>query len=324
MKRKYVIFLLLLGLFTVSVQSREVYLGGESIGIQLQYEGVLITATYQVDTKDFSYNPSQSDIQSGDTLKEIDGRKIDTLEQLNEILLQKKNQTVVCTLKRKNEIIYRNLKVIEDHGKIKTGLFVKDEIMGIGTLTYIDPTNSTYGSLGHEIIDQDTKQTIRFDQGILYTSSVKDIQKAQISRVGEKQALIHFDHSIGNILKISRFGVFGNSYEPLSERLIETALQEEINIGKATMYTVLNDEKVEAIEIEIIKKYKQSEADIKSFEFVIIDAQILEKTGGIIQGMSGSPIVQNEKLVGAVTHVSAQNPATGFGVYIEWMLEESD
>lgn len=324
MKRKYVIFLLLLGLFTVSVQSREVYLGGESIGIQLQYEGVLITATYQVDTKDFSYNPSQSDIQSGDTLKEIDGRKIDTLEQLNEILLQKKNQTVVCTLKRKNEIIYRNLKVIEDHGKIKTGLFVKDEIMGIGTLTYIDPANSTYGSLGHEIIDQDTKQTIRFDQGILYTSSVKDIQKAQISRVGEKQALIHFDHSIGNILKISRFGVFGKSYEPLSERLIETALQEEINIGKATMYTVLNDEKVEAIEIEIIKKYKQSEADIKSFEFVIIDAQILEKTGGIIQGMSGSPIVQNEKLIGAVTHVSAQNPATGFGVYIEWMLEESD
>ena len=285
---------------------------------------MLITATYQVDTKDFSYNPSQSDIQSGDTLKEIDGRKIDTLEQLNEILLQKKNQTVVCTLKRKNEIIYRNLKVIEDHGKIKTGLFVKDEIMGIGTLTYIDPANSTYGSLGHEIIDQDTKQTIRFDQGILYTSSVKDIQKAQISRVGEKQALIHFDHSIGNILKISRFGVFGKSYEPLSERLIETALQEEINIGKATMYTVLNDEKVEAIEIEIIKKYKQSEADIKSFEFVIIDAQILEKTGGIIQGMSGSPIVQNEKLIGAVTHVSAQNPATGFGVYIEWMLEESD
>ncbi len=190
---------------------------------------------------------------------------------------KKKNQTVVCTLKRKNEIIYRNLKVIEDHGKIKTGLFVKDEIMGIGTLTYIDPTNSTYGSLGHEIIDQDTKQTIRFDQGILYTSSVKDIQKAQISRVGEKQALIHFDHSIGNILKISRFGVFGNSYEPLSERLIETALQEEINIGKATMYTVLNDEKVEAIEIEIIKKYKQSEADIKSFEFVIIDARNIRK-----------------------------------------------
>lgn len=324
MKRKYAIFLLLIGLFTIPIQSREVYLGGESIGIQLQYEGVLISATYQVDTKDFSYNPSESDIQSGDTLKEIDGRKIDTLEQLNEILLEKKNQTVVCTLKRKDEIIYRHLKVIEDNGKIKTGLFVKDEIMGIGTLTYIDPTNSTYGSLGHEIIDQDTKQTIRFDQGLLYTSSVKDIQKAQISRVGEKQALIHFDDSIGNILKISRFGVFGNSYERLSDRLIETASQDEIALGKATMYTVLNGEKVEAIEVEITKKYKQSEADIKSFEFQITDLQALEKTGGIIQGMSGTPIVQNGKLIGAVTHVSAQNPSSGFGIYIEWMLKESD
>ena len=129
---------------------------------------------------------------------------------------------------------------------------------------------------------------------------------------------------IGNILKISRFGVFGNSYERLSDRLIETASQDEIALGKATMYTVLNGEKVEAIEVEITKKYKQSEADIKSFEFQITDLQALEKTGGIIQGMSGSPIVQNGKLIGAVTHVSAQNPSSGFGIYIEWMLKESD
>lgn len=324
MKRKYAVFLLLIGLFTLRIQSKEVYLGGESIGIQLNYEGVLISATYQVDAKDFSYNPADSDIQSGDTLKEIDGRKTDTIEQLNQILLQKKNQTVVCTLKRKNEIIYRNLKVIEENGKIKTGLFVKDEIMGIGTLTYIDPSNSSYGSLGHEIIDQDTGVTIRFDQGILYTSSVKDIQKAQISRIGEKQALIHFDESIGNILKVSRFGVFGKSYEPLSARLIYTADQEAVTEGKAFMYTVLDGEKVEEIEIEIIRKYTQHEAEIKSFEFRITDPTVIEKTGGIVQGMSGSPIVQNNALIGAVTHVSAQNPVSGYGVYIEWMLKESD
>ena len=324
MKRKYALFLLLIGLFTLQIQSKEVYLGGESIGIQLNYEGVLVTATYQVDTKDFSYNPADSDIQSGDTLKEIDGRKIETVEQFNEILQQKKNQSVICTLKRKNEIIYRNLQVIEENGKIRTGLFVKDEIMGIGTLTYIDPSNSSYGSLGHEIIDQDTKQTIRFEQGILYTSSVKDIQKAQISRIGEKQALIHFDDAIGNIIKVSRFGVFGKSYGPLSARLIDTADQNAVTEGKAVMYTVLDGKQIEEIDIEITRKYKQHEADIKSFEFKIIEPSVIEKTGGIVQGMSGSPIVQNNTLIGAVTHVSAQNPVIGYGVYIEWMLKESD
>lgn len=324
MKRKLVYLFLLLSLFTIQIQSKEVFLGGESIGIQLSYEGVLITATYQIDTKNFSYNPSESDIQGGDTLKEIDGRKVETIADLNQLLLEKKNQTVLCTLKRNNETIYRYLKVVEENGKIMSGLFVKDEIMGIGTLTYIDPATSNYGSLGHEIIDQDTKQIIRFDKGILYTSSVKNIQKAQSSRVGEKQALIHFDESIGNIQKVSPFGVFGKSYEVLSKRMIETASQDEIIEGKAVMYTVLNEEKVEAIEIVITKIYKQKVADIKSFEFQITDESVLQKTGGIIQGMSGSPIVQNDKLIGAVTHVSAQNPISGYGIYIEWMLKEND
>lgn len=320
MKRKGYIYLLLLFLFTMQINAKEVYLGGESIGIKLKYEGLLISSTYDIG----NYNPTQMDIQAGDTIKEINGRPIETIQDLNEIIRNYPNQIVQCTLFRNDQKIYRNLKVILDKNKVKTGLFVKDEITGIGTLTYIDPINYTFASLGHEVVDQDTKQIIRLSEGILYASNVVNIQKAQISRVGEKQALIDFDEQLGVIYKVNRFGVFGKSNQLLSTKLIETAKQEEITLGDASMLTVLDGEKIEQIEIKIIHTYRQKEANIKSFEFKITDPDVLHKTNGIIQGMSGSPIVQNNKLIGAVTHVSSANPTSGYGIYIEWMMEESE
>lgn len=320
MKRKGWMYLFLIFLFTVQLNAKDVYLGGESIGIKLKYEGLLISATYDID----AYNPTQNDIQAGDTLIEINNKRIETIHDLNAILQNYPNQTVKCTLLRDNQTIYRNLRVILDGNKIKTGLFVKDEITGIGTLTYIDPTNYTFASLGHEVVDQDTKQIIRLSEGLLYTSSVVDIHKAQTTRVGEKQALIDFDEQLGIVYKVNRFGVYGKSNQLLSTKLIETAKQEEIEQGPAVMYTVLDNENIEAIDIEIIHTYKQKEANIKSFEFKITDHEALHKTNGIVQGMSGSPIVQKNKLIGAVTHVSSSNPTNGYGIYIEWMLKESE
>ena len=205
---------------------------------------------------------------------------------------------------------------------IKTGLFLRDEILGIGTLTYIDPDTNTFGSLGHEILDQDTKQIVQFENGYLFHSSVNNIMKAQLSRVGEKQALIHFDETIGYIDKINQFGVFGKNIDSISKELIEIAYQDEIKEGNAKMFTVLENEFIEPIEITITKKYKQNKPEIKSFEFKIIDSKALEKTNGIVQGMSGSPIIQNGKLIGAVTHVMMNDPTMGYGIYIENMLDD--
>lgn len=324
MKIKGIFFILLFTFFLLPLQAKDVYLGGESIGIHLNYEGLLITSTYEVKTSETTYDPKKSDILSGDTILEADGKPIETLSNLNTILSSKSGQQVVLTLKRDNKRIYRNLTVLAEDDKIKSGLFVKDEIMGIGTLTYMDPQSNKFGSLGHEILDQDTKQLILLDSGILYPSRVQNISKAQISRVGEKQALIDFTKDIGTIDKVNSFGVFGKTSRQLGNHLISTALPQEVTVGLATMYTVLKDEKVEAVQIEITHVYPQSKPDIKSFEFIMTDQNILKYTNGIVQGMSGSPIVQNDKLIGAVTHVSASNPKQGFGVYIEWMLKESD
>lgn len=321
---KKLIFIFTLLLMTTPINAKEVILGGNSIGLQINYQGLLITSTYTVNTKDKSYNPASDDILKGDTIIAINGSKIETIDDFIEITNKYKNKQVVLTLYRNSKIIYRNLNIIEENNKIKTGLFLKDEIMGIGTLTYIDPETKIYASLGHEILDQDTNKIILLHKGTLYSSTVHHLKKAQITSTGEKQAQIKFDSILGDIHKINEFGVYGNSNQIIKENLIETATQDEIVIGKAVMYTVLKDELIEEIDIKINKKFKQNQQSIKSFEFEITDIDTLEKTNGILQGMSGSPIVQNNKLIGAVTHVSGKNPTKGYGVYIEWMLEESD
>lgn len=321
MKKRIITFMILFVLFIVPIQAKEVYLGGDSIGIEIHYDGLLITSTYNLNYQGKTINPINDDIKPGDTIKEIDGQKIETLEDFNKVLNQNNNDKCILTLLRDKKTIYRQLTVVRDNSTIKTGLFLRDEIMGIGTLTYIDPETNTFGSLGHEILDQDTKKMVQFENGYLFHSSVNNIMKAQLSRVGEKQALIHFDETIGYIDKINEFGVFGKNIDSVSKELIEIAYQDEIKEGNAVMYTVLENELIEPIEITITKKYKQNKPDIKSFEFKIIDSNALEKTNGIVQGMSGSPIIQNDKLIGAVTHVMMNDPTMGYGIYIENMLD---
>lgn len=322
--KKILILPLLYLLFPIQILSKEVYLGGESIGIQIQYEGLLITSTYPIQQDTINIDPKNQDIQSGDTLLEINGNTIETLQDFTTTIKQYPNQKVEITLKRNHDIIYRMLEIIHQEGNYKTGLLLKDEITGIGTLTYIDPITKNSASLGHEILDQDTQKPISLSDGTIFGSSVNQIKKAQISRVGEKQAIILFNENLGNIHKINQFGIYGKNYPIKNNLLIETALQDEIVLEKATMYTVLENQNVESIDIKITKKQIQRKPEIKSFEFEIIDQDVLEKTNGIIQGMSGSPIVQNGKLIGAVTHVSSKSPKKGYALYIEWMLNESD
>ncbi len=324
MRKKMFSLLLAFFIFVIHAQAKDVLLGGESVGIELHYDGLLIISTYQFENEGKTYDPAVRDILSGDTLISINEKNIETIDELNQILEKNVDSIVTCAILRNGKTIHRNLDVVKENGKIKTGLFVKDEITGIGTLTFIDPENDHFASLGHEIIDSDTKQIILLEDGILFSSNVISIQKAQVSRVGEKEALIHFDEPLGNIETVSRYGIYGTITKQLNNRKISTAYQNEIQLGEAYIYTVIEEQKIEPIKIEITKKYFQKEMDIKSFEFNMIDQDTLERTGGIVQGMSGSPIVQNGKLIGAVTHVSSSNPSNGYGIYIEWMLKQSD
>ncbi|MGN1344260.1 MAG: SpoIVB peptidase S55 domain-containing protein, partial [Traorella sp.] len=236
--KKILILPLLYLLFPIQILSKEVYLGGESIGIQIQYEGLLITSTYPIQQDTINIDPKNQDIQSGDTLLEINGNTIETLQDFTTTIKQYPNQKVEITLKRNHDIIYRMLEIIHQEGNYKTGLLLKDEITGIGTLTYIDPITKNSASLGHEILDQDTQKPISLSDGTIFGSSVNQIKKAQISRVGEKQAIILFNENLGNIHKINQFGIYGKNYPIKNNLLIETALQDEIVLEKATMYTV--------------------------------------------------------------------------------------
>lgn len=321
--KKLFSFWLIFQLFILPVYADEVILGGDSIGIQIHFDGVLITGTYEVNVNGQSYNPNKADILTGDMITHVNQEPIQNIAQLNDQLLQHLNESVELTLVRQNETIVRSLEVKNLNGQIRSGLFVKDEILGIGTLTFIHPETKTFASLGHEVLASETNQLAPIGTGTLFKSEVVGIRKAAIHQVGEKQARINFSNTIGAITKNNTFGIYGFIERFNQEEMISTADAKDVVLGQAIMYTVLENDVIEPVQIEITHVNPQASKNTKGFEFKIIDEGCLEKTNGIIQGMSGSPIVQNNKLVGAVTHVSGSNPQSGYGIYIEWMLEES-
>lgn len=304
-----------------------IYLGGDSIGIEVDYDGVLISGTYpfQVDGKTF--DPSTS-IQPKDIIKEVNGIRVHTLEELYAQLNKYQNEIneVPLTIERNTEEIHVSLTTIFDRSQksFKSGLYVKDKIVGVGTLTYYDPSNKTYGALGHEIMDSDIKDLADIHTGNLYPASVISIQKAQNNIPGEKHAQINFQQSFANVLSNTNIGIYGQ-YTNILRDVTEMpwAKHTEAVTGDAVIYTVLKGQEIEAFNINITKVNKQGSSSVKGIEFEINDKRLAAATNGIIQGMSGSPIVQNGKIIGAVTHVVTSHPLNGYGVYIEWMLQES-
>lgn len=331
MKKLYILAVLLCSFFAYSFPvfaNEELIIGGDSIGIQVGYDGVLITGTYTITIDNELYDPGTV-LQQGDIIKEVDGKKIQNLSELYEAInsYQNPSNEIPIRIERKGNIVDVTLKTVYDSSTstYKSGLYVKDKIMGVGTLTYYNPTNQTYGALGHEIIDTDLKQIAQIYEGTIYPSSVTSITKAQESIAGEKHATIDFSTEIGNIMKNTNIGIYGHFYDAPSQNLkMEWANKEEVQEGPATIYTTLQDSQIEEFHIQITKVHKQQQSSVKGIEFEIVDEALLAKTNGIIQGMSGSPIVQNNKIIGAVTHVITSKPSTGYGVFIEWMLQESD
>ena len=321
--KRFISFWIVLQLFLMPVLADTVILGGDSIGIQIQFDGVLVTGTYEVNLDGVKYDPFTSDIVSGDLIQAVNDIPIATISDFSSILLDHINETVILKINRNEEILERKLEVRQQNGQIRSGLFVKDEILGIGTLTFIHPQMQSFASLGHEVLNSETQQLAPVGSGTLFKSQVIGIRKANVHQIGEKQARINFSAQIGSITKNNAFGIYGKTDQIAGMPTIETAEAHEVEIKEAIMYTVLENDEIHEVLIEITHINPQSAKDIKGFEFRIIDPHCLSLTNGIVQGMSGSPIVQNDKLIGAVTHVSGNDPAKGYGIYIEWMLEES-
>lgn len=302
---------------SIYAYSNKVILGGQNIGIRVEASHVMVVGFYDVDGQNIAKN---SGFQIGDEIIRVNGKEILNIEDMSYLLEEKNIFTILRNNKEKD--IGLSIKKDQD-GVLKTGIYVKDSISGIGTLTYIDSESRIFGALGHEIVEQSTKKKLEIRSGEIFSSTVTSITKSDSGNPGEKNATFHLEDINGRVLSNKSSGIFGiysNNIE--TNNVVEVGSKESIKKGKAQMFTVINGNSVEAFDINIIKIDDKS--DTKNLLFEIVDEKLKDASNGIVSGMSGSPIVQNGKLIAAVTHVVIQDPMKGYGIFIETMLKEGD
>ena len=294
--------------------------GGENVGMEIKSNGIMVVGLYEIDGK---YIASEAGIKIGDIITSIDNKQVNTIEDMTKII-SNANDKIEIGFIRNDKKDHTTLELTKDENNVyKTGLYVKDQIKGIGTLTYIDPNTKLFGALGHEIIEKSTMKILEVKEGKLYNSTVTTIEPSRDGNPGEKNAVFK-ETTIGDIKENTNKGIFGTYNEKIPEKkLYKVAHKEDIKTGEAKILTVLENEEIQEFTINILK-ISDSKEKTKNLLFEITDKSLLEKTGGIIQGMSGSPIMQNNKIIGVVTHVIVDNPNTGYGLFITTMLEEGE
>ena len=309
----------------VLAYSSHIIAGGENIGIELNSKGVIIVGTYEVDGK----NPAkEAGLNTGDKIIEINNNSINSINDMLSIIENDSNKSnIIITYQRGNKKDSTTLNLVkEDDNIYKTGLYVKDSITGVGTLTFIDPNTKLFGALGHEITESTTGKILEIADGSIFDSTVIGITPSSDGEPGEKNATFNIKSVDGNILKNTNKGIFGeytNSINNNNNNIYKVANLEDINLGNAKILTVLDGDKIGEYSINILK-VSNTKDHIKNIMFEITDEDLLKKTNGIIQGMSGSPIIQNDYIIGAVTHVVVDNPHKGYGILITNMLEEAE
>ncbi|WFA09702.1 SpoIVB peptidase [Tissierella sp. Yu-01] len=318
--------------YNVNVVDRPMVIpGGNAIGVRMNTKGVLVVAvTDVIDINGNRVSPARdAGLKVGDSIIEINGEKIVSSEQVVKILNEIKNEEVeILVLRNKGEFktLSKAVKCLQDNA-YRLGIWVRDKTSGIGTMTYYNEETNTFGALGHGITDMDTGKLLTVEKGLVMNAKISDVEQGKKGTPGEIRGVFYkTDEVLGEIKGNTDFGIYGslidNNGELKSKEKIPIGFKEEVELGKAYIYTTLKNNVVEKFEIEIVKLENQQIPDQKSMIIKVTDKQLLEKTGGIVQGMSGSPIIQNDKLIGAITHVFVNDPTKGYGLYIEWMLEE--
>lgn len=301
---------------SANAYSEEVILGGENVGIEVNSNGVLIVGFYDVK----GTSPGrEAGLKIGDTILKVDDTVIQGITDLSKQFNNSK--TLQITYKRGSITNETTLNLVQDNKIYKTGLYVKDSIVGIGTLTFIVPATKRFGALGHEILEQTTGTKFEIKDGKIFESNVTGIEKADRGSVGEKNAIYNEDEVYGNIDKNDITGIYGN-YSKSYDKNDLIKISSDIKPGKAIIKTVILGQKKQEFEITILNVDKNHKT--KNILFEVTDETLLSKGNGIVQGMSGSPIIQDNKLVGAVTHVVVDNPHKGYGIMITNMLKESE
>ena len=319
--KKYFYKILLLFLLIIPINvfaySKYVIPGGETIGIEVNSKGILIVDFYKVNNH---FIAKEAGFEVGDRIIKVDSIEVNNINEMLDIIKETNKKNINFIVERNNTNLELKLPLTKENGIIKTGLYVKDKINGIGTITYIDPETKIYGSLGHEIVESKTLSRFEIKDGNIYEASVQSIIKSKRGVAGEKNAITNKNNLYGTVKENEITGIYGTYTKDINKDLIE--ISDTITTGEAYIKTVIKDDIVEDFKINILQIDKKSKT--KNILFEIIDKKLLKETGGIIQGMSGSPIIQNNKLVGAVNYVIVNDTSKGYGIFITTMLEEGD
>lgn len=321
MKKKILLLMLLLIPMNLLAYSENIIVGGETIGIEAYSKGVVVVGFYKVNGK---YIASDT-LKVGDTILEIEGVSVSSIKEMTTLIDENiKNGKVNALIKRNNKTKKVVLNLVKDGSVYKTGLYIKEKVTGIGTLTYIDPETKIYGSLGHEIMISESTNRVEVRKGEIYKSFVNGIDRSINGRVGSKNASIDYQTKLGTVTKNTSVGIYGIYKKTINKETTSVAKWEEIDLGKAVVRTITDGSKIEEYEIEITSLNRNAIDTNKSITFKVTDKTLMEKTGGIVQGMSGSPVIQNGKIIGAVTHVVIDEVNKGYAVFIRTMLEEGE
>lgn len=317
-KIKLVLLMLLITLpATVFAYSDYIIASGDNIGIKLKTNGVLVIGTYDVNGRDPAL---EAGLKVGDKIVKINDREISSIDDITTLISSNREASIKIGYIRDDRETTATL--IPQNNK--TGLYLKDTISGIGTLTFIDPTTKKFGALGHEIVDSTSGKIAESISGEILESSITSITPSRDGDPGEKNASFNPSEVVGSIEENTNKGIFG-IYDGVIDttNLYKVAKLEDIKLGTAKIKTVISGTEVSEYNIKILKVTATNDKT-RNIVFEITDKDLLAKTGGIIQGMSGSPIIQNDYIIGAVTHVVVDDPSKGYGILITNMLEEAE
>jgi len=302
--------------------------GGSTIGVRINTEGLTVLNCEEfTDENSKKVRPYESaGIRKGDIIKKINGQEIYGVDDFIKKVQDSGDKEIKLEILRGDEEVLVTIKpeIDEFDGTYKLGIWVREITSGVGTVTFIDPVSKKFGALGHGISDMGGTSLLGVREGNAYPAIIMSVVKGRKGAPGELKGAIREDEVFGNITKNTSTGIYGTitDIELEEERKIQVGLSQDVEIGKATILSNISGDDVKEYDI-YIEKVNRHATESKSMLIQVIDEELITKTGGIVQGMSGSPILQNGKIIGAVTHVLVNDPTRGYGIFIENMLEEA-
>ncbi|MBE5056206.1 SpoIVB peptidase [Pseudoflavonifractor sp. DSM 107456] len=310
--------------------SRTVIPMGRAVGIKLFSDGVMVVGLADIETEKGTANPAKTcGLKEGDIITHLNQEEVDSIEEVQAILQETGGEAMSIRAKRGEEEVQMTVQAVQcsTDGSYKLGAWIRDSMAGIGTITFYDPTSGVFGALGHGISDMDTAKLMPLQSGSIMFAEVSDVQKGAVGAPGQLRGAFQVEQDLGELYANTSSGIFGTwtgaeldtGMEP-----IPVAQRSEVRTGKATIRSNVAGTEIKEYEVEIVRLYPESSGEHRDLMLKVTDETLLKETGGIVQGMSGSPIIQNGKLVGAVTHVLVNDPTQGYGILAENMLKTAE